>query len=486
MNKSWGIVVASVIAAVFCVYLAAMTDGMPIQGTDWAMYAMHARNILHGRPYTETGYIVQPETIYMGANSYPSGYPLMLVPIYAAIGFNVRAFKILSDAALALSLWPIFLFSRRFLPPLSALLIVLATAFGWLYVTTSNTINSDGPYQLLSFGAIVFVFWIYDRGKDLSQGWLWGLLVGLVLAAAYLTRPIGLGLVLAVTAMDLVRRRRISAFIAALLFTFLILVLWNNSMFHRDSAYKDQFIFSPVLLVKHAIAYLGFLSHLFANPFSHTFRYLMWVPSMCLAMVGIWTGVRRNGLTFVEFYWPILLGVLSVYWVPNARYLLPLMPIFLVYVFIGEKIAVERVPQKYRLALHWVAAALLLVAPACNLLRIRTFNRDTLIATPAFNRLCQQIGARTGADDYVMFWNPRVLALYTGRSSSPYPLSGPPEVQKFVDRVQPKYVVLDKNWEGDRQYLAPLIDSQPQRYVTIYENEQFKLTRVTARSKAAF
>ena len=473
-----GIVLALVVAAVFCVYLAVMTAGMPAQATDWAMYVMHARNILHGRPYAETEYVLQPETLFEGAKSYPSGFPLMLVPFYAAFGLNVRVFKIVTDAALALSLWPIYIFSRRFVSPLSALVIIVATAFGWEYVLAQNSINSDSPFQFVSFGAIVFVLWIYDQDKDRSQGSLWGLLVGLVLAGAYLTRPIGIALVLAVLIADIIRRRRISGFAAIAFTAFVAIALLNNLMFHKDGAYSDQFILSPVLMARHAVVYFGYLSHVFANPVSNLLRHLLWAPSVLLAAVGVWTNVRRNGLTLLEIYCGIVLGVLSVYWVPNTRYLLPLIPIYLVYIVMGADVALEHVPKRYRLGLRIAGAAALLVAPAMNLVRIRTFNQDTLIATPAFDQLCQQIGIRTGVHDYVLFWNPRVLAMYTGRPSSPYPLSDAPQVQRFVNRVQPNYVVFDKDWEDDQKYLAPVIDSQPQRYVTIYENQQFKLTQV--------
>jgi hypothetical protein len=479
MGSRPGIVLALLVAVVFCVYLATITDGMPITSTDWAMYVMHARNILHGIPYSDTGYIVQPETTLEGPNSYPSGLPLMLVPAYAALGLNIRAFKIVCDGALALSLWPIYLFSRRFLPAASALLAALATAFGSLYINTHNVINSDSPYQLLSFAAIVFVLWVCDGGRDISpRGWLWGVPAGLALATAYLTRPIGIAIVLAVLIAQLIRRRRISAFMATLSLTFLALVLLNNSMFHKDSSYKDEFILSPVLMVRNAMAYLGYLSYLFANPFSNKIRYVLFVPSLLLALNGIRISFRRFGLTLVELYWAILLGVLSVYWVPNPRYLLPLMPIFLVYILLGAEAVLGRIPTRYRPGLQWAAAALLLVAPACNLLRIRTFNQDTLIATPAFDQLCMQIAERTGAHDYLLFWSPRVLALYTGRSYSAYPLSDPQQVQRFLDRVQPKYIVLDKDCEDDRKYLIPVIDPQPKRYKTIFENEQFKLAQV--------
>ena len=109
MNKRPGLIVAVVIAAVTCLYLANLTGGMPIASTDWDMYVIHARNILQGLPYAESSYLVFLETIFEGAGSYPSGYPLLLVPVYAAFGFSVTAFKVVSDAMLALSLIRIYL-----------------------------------------------------------------------------------------------------------------------------------------------------------------------------------------------------------------------------------------------------------------------------------------------------------------------------------------------------------------------------------------
>ena len=83
-----------------------LTPGIHSDGTDWAMYVMHARNIVTGHPYAETGYVFQREsTTEEGANAYPSGVPLLLVPLYALKGFDLKLFKILNAAFLALSLW---------------------------------------------------------------------------------------------------------------------------------------------------------------------------------------------------------------------------------------------------------------------------------------------------------------------------------------------------------------------------------------------
>ena len=116
-----------VLAAVFVVFLytflaAELSPGMHSEGTDWAMYVMHARNIVKGLPYTQTGYVFQPEsTTEVGANSYPSGYPLLLAPFYAVFGLNIGLFKLLNVAFLVLSLWPVYLYARRTLPPVYSL-----------------------------------------------------------------------------------------------------------------------------------------------------------------------------------------------------------------------------------------------------------------------------------------------------------------------------------------------------------------------------
>ena len=74
-------------------YLALMTPGVDPITTDWAMYVMHARNIATGHAYTDTLYVYQPETAMYGASTYPTGYSLLLAPIYALFDLNIVAFK---------------------------------------------------------------------------------------------------------------------------------------------------------------------------------------------------------------------------------------------------------------------------------------------------------------------------------------------------------------------------------------------------------
>lgn len=472
-------VVAAFLILLFSVFSAEMPPGMRSDGTDWAMYVMHTRNIVKGLPYTQTGYVYQPEsTTEVGANSYPSGYPLMLAPFYAAAGLNLKLFKLLNAAFLVLSLWPAFLYARRTLSPLSSLLLVVILGLSTFFVTGFDAIGSDAPYQLVSLFVLLLLLWIYDKRLHETKPWTYGLLAGFVIAVAYLIRPVGIAFLLAVVAAELLRRRRITIFMIAAALAFLPPLLLNNLLLHRDSSYANQFTLSVGQIARHAVAFVGFFSYLFANPLSHAYRYALWGATLLLALFAFARRVRR-GAGIAELYVVVMLAVDCVYWSPNPRYLFPLMPIFLVYIFEGFQALLERLPARFVLPLKAAAAVLLLVVPTANAFLVRPDPSDTLVTAPRYEALCAAVRGQIAPDALALFWNPRVFALSTGRLASGWPAEGPP--QKMIDylkRVRPNYIVVDKNRPEDREFLLPAIAAAPARMVTIYQNDQFSLVRV--------
>jgi hypothetical protein len=470
---------AAFLILLFCIFTAELPPGMRSDGTDWAMYVMHSRNIVKGLPYTQTGYVYQPEsTTEVGANSYPSGYPLILAPLYAAVGLNLKLFKLLNAAFLVLSLWPAYIYSRRTLSPLCSLLLIVALGLSTFVVTGFDAIGSDAPYQLVSLFVLLLLLWIYDKHLAETNPWLWGLLAGFAIAVSYLIRPFGLAFLLAVAAAELLRRHRITIFMVAAAAAFLPPLLLNNLLLHRDSSYANQFTLSIGQIASHAVAFVGFFSYLYVNPLSHAYRYALWGATLLLALFGF-AGRVRGGVGIAELYVLVLLAVDCVYWSPNPRYLFPMMPIFMVYIFEGFQTLVQRFPPRFVLPIKAAATALLLIVPAANAFLVRPDPRDTLITAPRYEALCAAVRSRTAPDALALFWNPRVFALSTGRFASGWPAEGPP--QKMIDylkRVHPNYIVVDRNRPEDRKFLLPAIASAPTRMVIIYQNEQFSLVHV--------
>ncbi|MGO9228509.1 MAG: glycosyltransferase family 39 protein [Bryobacteraceae bacterium] len=476
--------VVPVMAAAFGVFLFAyvagqLTPGVHAQGTDWAMYVTHARNIVKGLPYAQSGYVFQPEsTTEVGANSYPSGYPLLLAPFYAIFGLNIKIFKLLDLSFLVLSLWPAYLYARRTLPQIDCLLLIVVMGFSLQFLGLFNNLGSDSPYQLASLFVLLLLLRIYDRRLNETKPWKWGLLAGVCIAGAYLIRPFGLALLLAAAGVELLRKRRLTTFLLALALAFVPPLVLNNLFLHRDSSYAYQFTFSIPLVVRHAAAYLGYFSYIFANPLSQHFRYLLWAPALLLALLALSQRLRA-GVRVPELYLLVVLAVISVYWSPSAKYLVCIMPIYVVYVFEGFRSLVARVPHRFTLPLQVAAVALVLFAPAANAVLMRMDPNDTLVTAVKYEELCASIHRQSAPDGLVIFWNPRVLALSTGRRASGWPAEGPPErMAIYLRRVLPGYIVADKSRPEDRHFLMPMIAGAPLRLPTVYENDQFILVRV--------
>ena len=86
---------------------------------------------------------------------------------------------------------------------------------------------------------------------------------------------------------------------------------------------------------------------------------------------------------------------------------------------------------------------------------------------------------QTDPNALVIFWNPRVFALSTGRHASGWPAEGPPErMTDYLRRVRPDYIVADKSRADDRRFLMPVLTSQALPILPAYENGQFLLVRL--------
>jgi hypothetical protein len=470
-------------------YLALATPGVDPISTDWAMYVMHARNIATGHAYPDTFYIYQPETAMYGAATYPSGYSLLLAPIYAVFGLNILAFKIVTGLALSFSLWPIYLFNRRYLSLVQSLLLTTAFGFSAAYLTLQDKLGSDAFYQLISFAALVFVIRTFDFGEDVSSPWRAGAVTGLLLGAVEITRPVGLSLALAVLVYDALNRRRPTRFAFALLAVFIPVLALNSLLAHKDSSYAEQFVFSIGHAAHAIVAYIEGLSDVFANPFSHKLRYALWMVFTPLAIFGFAANLRKVN-PVPALYTALMLAVLALYWQPNMRYLAPLYPVYLLFAALGWNRLMLATPTQWKRPAQAVAVAGLLVAPLLSVAAIRP-NPDTLYTDPDFLQLAGYVRAYAAPHDLVVFWNARVLGLAADRPSSPYPSaspiyrdSSPEKVLRYLDRVHPAYVVLDGGFPQDERYLAQAIAMAPARFSTVFQDGRFRLMRYQASASA--
>lgn len=151
---------------------------------DGAGYAILARSILEGRGYRAIDHPDEPRHAH-----FPPGYPALLAAVWGVTGVSPRAAHAASiicnvGATVAAWLWFRTMYSRW-----ASLALGLALAANWSWDRAGGGIQSEPLFHLLGWLAVLAVASRRPR-DDLRRG----LLLGLTLGAAVLTRQAGLGM----------------------------------------------------------------------------------------------------------------------------------------------------------------------------------------------------------------------------------------------------------------------------------------------------
>lgn len=98
----------------------------------------------------------------------------------------------------------------------------------------------------------------------------------------------------------------------------------------------------------------------------------------------------------------------------------------------------------------------------------------------SFQQVVAWLRQHASARDLTISWKPRVVALYTGLPSSYYIFSEDPErFRQFVRRIGGKWIITYRPAEGDQRWLRSHIEREPDRYPLAFENEEFRIYRIT-------
>ena len=247
---------AIVLLLVGTVYFSTIRPGHD-WGDDFSMYIIHARNIALRQPYTQTGYLLDPEiTLQAWPASYPPVFPLLLAPVYRAFGLNYLALKILVQAILLLSLCPYYVLARlRGLSPLASSLVVGAFGLSALMLQVKESILAEGPYMLVAGAALVAMVVAYERRWDETKPARSAMVIVCLTLLAYGTRTVGLTLVIAFGAYELWRARRIRRFGVYVLGGLAAALLFYTFAIYDSRGYGGQFAFQLGAYLRNAIYY---------------------------------------------------------------------------------------------------------------------------------------------------------------------------------------------------------------------------------------
>ena len=132
---------------------------------DYAQYLLHARAIVEGRAYADTGYIFHPDAWFIGPRAYPPGLPLTLAPIVAIAGVHTVWLRMLMLASLLAFAWVAW---RRLVMDVEPWQAAIGAGFAAFAIEAKGA--TIGPISDPGFAALM---WATILAVDSTKEWNW-------------------------------------------------------------------------------------------------------------------------------------------------------------------------------------------------------------------------------------------------------------------------------------------------------------------------
>lgn len=477
-----------VIPAIGLLHVGALREGHE-WGGDFSLYIAHAKNLVEGVSYADTGYLYNPHYPAVGPPTYPPICPLILAPVYAAVGANLTVIKGAMIACFVLFLLMLVLCFRKELPPIHLLALVALIGTNHFFVFGANEIGSDGLFLVFLYLAIFLIQTAYGQIDSPRRKTATLLLAGVAIYLAFGTRTLGALLIPALLVQDFLQSKRITP--AALLATgvFGCLAILQSMLFHSDHHYLDQFGAGPMVLLHNGVAYVGRMAAFWHNGYSKPLTLLVFAAVAALGGLGYFHSVRRK-ITVLEIFPAFYLAAIFVW--PSyqgTRYLCPIFPLLGLYVFRG--LAHPWIAGRVRLR-RAAFASLLVVASGSYLARYTTVEFGPLDQGPLkreSTELFDYLAAQTDVQDVIVFVKPRVMSLFAGRRSSVYhEADNDAQLWDYFRQIGATHVVVVEKDEtmgfaedpALLEYLRRFVARNRQAFDPVFANADFTVFRIHA------
>ncbi|MBK8987830.1 MAG: hypothetical protein IPM39_17475 [Chloroflexi bacterium] len=447
-----------------------------VWGGDFSLYIRHALNLLQGIPYGESGYILNPADPVVSPQAYPPVFPLLLLPALALFGFNLTALKMVVVVCFVLFLAVYAALLRRDLPFSHLCAVILVLGLNPFFWDFKDDVRSDIPFLLFTYIALVQIYHLAPEKRQGRQAILPAVTTGLVMYLAYGTRTLGIVLPACLLLLDLLQWRKITLFtlLAGIVFG---LGVGGQSLFFPGNGYWQQYVFDPTTNALNVAGYLISLSTLWENGYSNALLLIVSIVTLSLAVTAVWTRLRAR-LTILELYLLAYVLVLAVWPVSQGiRFLIPVLPLYLFYVFAGVGQLAARLPGKWGGGLFWGVTAVIFLSSAARYTTLPFDAIPTGIGRAESVALFEYVRAETAETDVLIFRKPRVLALYTGRSSAIFhpEQSGEAEQWAFWREIAATHLIV-ANW--DEAHWQQFIAEHQALLEPVYANADFRVYRL--------
>ena len=260
---------AAIILVVAAFYIVTLKPGHVFVNDDFAAYIMHAKNLVEGHSYSDIRYIPNPDGMWLSpVTGYPPVYPMILAPVYWIFGLDLRAFKIVTVLCFAGFLILFAELTRQELGWAGCAVLLGLVSLNPVFWGQRDFILSEFPYLLFSFAALLAIERVYAGLAPDQFDFRSALLTSTLIYCAYGTRTIGIALIFALIAADLIKFRRPSRFLICVLTLTGAFIGAQTVLLTSPLGYVSAFHFSLHTIATNTLYYGKTLSYVWANGFS--------------------------------------------------------------------------------------------------------------------------------------------------------------------------------------------------------------------------
>ena len=518
--------VAGGLVALHVVLCIALFDPKIHTGGDSVTYVLLAESILQ----TGDGYSLSLEPgPPVPHTKYPPGYPLFLAPLVALFGRNFVVLKLVSTLFTAGSVAMFCAFARRGREPLPWFCLALAFAVSPGVIDYSRWMLSEAPFLFFTLGAL---WMLREDVRDTGTGRPFWLALAASVMSFYV-RSIG-ALLLVATSVSYLLRREWRKFLIHGVVGAGLTIPWlvrSRVITGTTSSYIEEFLLENVYTPETGyLDFFGMVGRFFENGRLYATRELpralvgsdsTWAASPLVAVLAVvvcalvlWQLVRRfrRGPGAAELYLVLTCAAIMLFQasVNDVRYLVPLIPLFLVFAADGAAALARGVKRGHGAAppprrakpanraasrsrgkrqspgrpmapvyLTVLLTALALGAHAAripdNLDMIARYSAGDRYAGyhPAWRTFFDAaywVEANTPEDAVVTVRKPRLFNALVDRKARRYPYSTDTDSVLQVVRTT-DYVLIDAIFGTTRQYLVPAVQQQAGQFFIVHQTE---------------
>lgn len=489
-SARWLPLAAALVVGVF--YLLTIRTGHE-WGDDFSLYLMHARNLAGGLEYRPAEYLHYSP--YIGPDAYPPVFPLLLAPVFWLFGLNLTAMKVVVIVAFVASLLVFGQMLKEQMSPVWQAALIAVAGFCPYVWDQKDRLTSDLVFLVFAYLGMLLVNKAYRAEQPEVADKLDGdrlklaLAIGTVFYLAYGTRSLGLLLVPCLLLFDLVHRRKWlpSQFAVAVTAVTGSLVLLQSRLLHSDRGYYDQLATSfhdsagawLQYISGNVFGYGMALTEIWDNGYHRPARLALATAMTVLMAVGYLARVRKK-LNYLDLFVAVYLIAVSV--VPmdgGGRYLIPLIPFFVLYAW--EGLAALPMGNHARNAVVVALGIAILGSYVAKYTRLDLKTFPDGITKAEAVEFFDYVKQRTRPSDVFIFTKPRALALFTDRKSSFYPLHlNDKGLWDYFQRINATHIVLGPKGISpeEQEFLTAFVGKYPASLREEFANADFVSYRI--------